>query len=121
MCIRDRGWEYRGVTDGKLLWNQADNRATPTAAQAEVTRGVSHTIETLACLGTQGNSDATFKAWLNGVLVLDFRGIKMLTGDKKPFFRGPHYAPVWGGIGDSVAEDMTLSVGASYVSYGSVD
>jgi len=97
-------------------WNSGVNFASPTLEQATVTRGVPHTIETLIYLGTPGGSDGWVKAWLNGVLILDFRNIAILDSSTPPVSEQVHFSPVWGGMGDVLPVTQTLSVGHTYVS-----
>ena len=97
-------------------WNSSINFASPTLEQATVTRGVPHTVETLIYLGTPGGSDGWVKAWLNGVLILDFRNIAILDSSTPPVSEQVHFSPVWGGMGDVLPVTQTLSVGHTYVS-----
>ena len=97
-------------------WNSSNNYASPTLEQATVTRGVPHTIETLIYVGTSGRSDGWVKAWLNGVLILDFRNIAILDSSTPPVLEQIHFAPVWGGMGDVLPATQTLTVDHTYVS-----
>ena len=107
---------------GRLRWNgdgatgTPRNYASPTMAQATVTRGVPHTIETLIYIGSPGKSDGWAKAWLNGLLVLDFRKLNFLNEGAKPHLTDVHFAPVWGGMGDTVPATQTLAIERSYIS-----
>ena len=113
------GLHTNGWTMGAraLRWNSADNYASPTLDQSTVTRGQPHTIETLIYVGTPGGSDGWVKAWLDGVLVLDFRNMAMIPADEPAIITQIHYSPVWGGMGDVLPVNQSLSVERSYVSY----
>jgi len=113
------GLHTNGWTMGAraLRWNSGDNYASPTLEEATVTRGVPHTIETQIYVGTPGGSDGWVKAWLNGVLVLDFRNMAMIPADEPAIITQVHYSPVWGGMGDVLPVNQSLSVERSYVSY----
>jgi len=111
---------------GRLRWNSDGsegprNHASPTKAQATFTRGVPHTVETLLYIGTPGNADGWVKAWLDGVLVLDCRNLKFVNEGAEPVLTTVHFAPVWGGTGDTVPATQTLAVERSYVSVKEVD
>ncbi|HSM03397.1 MAG TPA: Ig-like domain-containing protein [Longimicrobiales bacterium] len=100
-----------------LRWNSAENHASPTLEQATVTRGVDHTIETLIYVGTPGRSDGFVRAWLNGVLILDFRNLAIIASGTRAEIEQVHFAPVWGGVGDVLPNNQTLSVAHTYVSH----
>ncbi|MEJ2539366.1 MAG: hypothetical protein P8188_05265 [Gemmatimonadota bacterium] len=104
--------------EARLRWASPANLASPTQDQARVTRGVPHTVETLLYIGTEGNTDGWVKVWLDGVLILHFQELGVITDPERPFIKGIHYAPVWGGTNDSVPATQTLSVDYSYVSTG---
>ena len=111
---------------GRLRWNSDGsegprNYASPTKVQATVTRGVPHTIETLLYIGTPGNADGWVKAWLDGVLVIDCRNLKFVNEGAEPVLTTIHFAPVWGGMGDTVPATQTLTVERSYVSVKEAD
>jgi len=111
---------------GRLRWNSDGsegprNFASPTKAHATVTRGVPHTIETLLYIGTTGNADGWVKAWLDGVLVIDCRNLKFVNEGAEPVLTTIHFAPVWGGTGDTVPAPQTLTVERSYVSVKEAD
>jgi hypothetical protein len=100
-------------------WDDADNLANPTEQQTHVTRGVPHTVETLMYKGTPGNADGWVKVWLDGVLILHFVNKQFCRTGESPEFGPIHFAPYWGGVGSSLNQTQTLSVGYSYASWGS--
>jgi len=111
--INTQGWPMPAA---RLWWNHETNYAAPTRSEARVRRGIPHTIETLIYRGTPGNADGWVKAWLNGALVLDFRDLAIIREGERLDFSQIHFAPVWGGTGDQIQEEQSLSVERSYVS-----
>ena len=123
--INTGGWQGKHY-DSRLRWNgsanvrrpKLPNLASPTQAQAEVFRGRKHTLEVLRHMGSPGQTDGWVKLWLDGLLILHYDAIGCVWTGDEPYQRGIHIAPVWGGTGDTVPADQTLSVGRSYYSYG---
>lgn len=115
-AINTQGWPM-GLR--VIRWSDEDNLASPNASQAAVRRGTSHTLETLVFVGTPGAADGSIRLWLNGVLILHFERLALRSEGQSAEFGGIHYAPVWGGIDDTVPEAMTLSVDRTLVAYGS--
>lgn len=111
--MNTQGWPM-GAT--RIRWNTEGNHAFPTIQQATVARGIPHTIETLIYRGTPGNADGWVKAWLNGQLILDFRDLAIIREGERLDFSQVHFAPVWGGTGDVIEREQTLSIERSYVS-----
>ena len=99
-------------------WDEGDNQASPSKADATAARGVPHTLESLLYKGTAGNADGWVKVWLDGVLILHFINKAFTPAGESPNFAGAHFAPIWGGVGGSLPAEQTLQIDNSYVSFG---
>jgi hypothetical protein len=111
--INTNGW---AMGASRMRWDSPGNYASPTRDQAEIIRGRPHNIETLTYIGTAGGSNGWVKVWLDGVLILDFRNLAIIPVGDTEWIAQIHFAPVWGGMGDVVPADQTLSVDRTYMS-----
>ena len=117
LAWQSQAW-YHGTQ--RYEWDTAGNLASPSAADATITRNQSHVVEGLFDGGTAGSADAEMKAWLDGKLVLHFTGLQAFdTGDTVAWF-GCNIHPVWGGQGDTIpsGDDMELRFNSYYTSGG---
>lgn len=81
-----------------------------------LTKGSFNELELDILLATAGNSDGTIDGWVNGTKVLEFTGVSNTKAGHNGTITKVNVAPIWGGVGDSVVEEMYLDFDEVYVS-----
>ena len=96
-------------------WQNPPNVAGRTGT--EITRGKWHLFEVLLTLNTPGQKNGGFRAWQDGVLTHDYSGREIVSARvTQPYWWQVQWSPTWGGSGDSVPEDMFMSIDQVYIS-----
>ena len=96
-------------------WQNPPNVAGRTGT--EITRGKWHLFEVLLTLNTPGKKNGSFKVWQDGALTHDYSGREIVSARvTEPYWAQVQWSPTWGGSGDSVPEDMFMSIDQVYIS-----
>lgn len=109
----------QGAENRNCDWDSEANRAKPTREQAEIRRGAWHNIEVLMEMGDRGQPNGAVKLWKDGVLILDFVGIRMLraTDDQYGEIGSIRWHPIYGGQGGvDVPADQWQEIDHFYIS-----
>jgi hypothetical protein len=91
---------------------------TPNLAAVSLTRGQWHRWEVVivANTGDQANGEAHW--WIDGVKVGEYRDVLYGSSTQPKAWGGPEisWMPIWGGIGDTVAQTMYMWMDHMYIS-----
>lgn len=88
----------------------------PNVQDLSVTRGQWHHWELVLEMNTSGNADGSARWWLDGVEVGRYNDVEYVDASATHTWDGVKWAPVWGGIGETVPQTMTMSMDQIYVS-----
>lgn len=97
------------VPDGAR--NLAANAGNPAVRRGEWQRWE---VQLIANSGGQANGVS--RLWLDGELVSDYRDVRFSSASQGRTWQHLYWYPVWGGMGDSVQQEMTMSIDHIYAS-----
>jgi hypothetical protein len=81
-----------------------------------ISRGVWHTWEVLLIGNTPGKGNGIVRAWLDGVLLTQYADVQFADAGQSNTFDLISVFPIWGGIGGTVTDTMTLDFDEIYAS-----
>jgi hypothetical protein len=86
------------------------------ATSVAIDRGRWHHWEVQLIANSGGNANGVARLWLDGTLVSDHRDIRYSSGSQSRVWEHLYWNPVWGGMGDTVKQDMSMSIDHIYAS-----
>jgi hypothetical protein len=86
------------------------------AGDPEIERGKWHHWEIQLVANTPGRPDGVARLWLDGELVTDYRDVTYSGAGQTNEWQAVYWYPVWGGMGETVREDMSLFIDRYYAS-----
>jgi hypothetical protein len=122
------GWNTyfpaKGRDDGPLrLWVHTQDSPVgdnpiyaPNVGDGTLNRGQWYELEFLFTANTPGLRNGRLEVWKNGVKVIDVRDFHPVDEGEGPGFRAFSWVPVWGGLGDTVENDMHIWLDHVYLS-----
>jgi len=104
-----------------MIWVQniptGGGRLPPNVNAVEFTRGVWHRWEVVLVVNTGDLANGEAHWWIDGVKVGEYRNIQYGTSAQSKFWGDElSWRPIWGGIGDAVAETMYMWMDHYYAS-----
>lgn len=89
----------------------------PNLGSGSIERGQWHRVELVLVMNTGTNSNGEAHAWLDGSKVIEYRDVRFEDASGSDHrFDSVRWGPIWGGIDDTVENDMYLWMDDIYVS-----
>ena len=114
-------WGFYGPGDGTLrpIALIAGTPTPPSGARwlqsnldpsVEITPDTWHRVEVLVRANAAGTGNGEYHCWVDGQKVAEYTDVDYVSADEVPLWSIAHWAPAWGGPGETLQEPQTVDI-----------
>lgn len=96
--------------------NHGARNIEPNLTTGEIVRGSWHDVEVVMVANTPGTNDGELHVWIDGTKSHEYTDVGYFASGDGPGFDSAKWEPIWGGTGDTLAQEQSMALGHWYMS-----